>query len=120
MTLFDKYGGVPTIRLIVKAFYDEILNRPHLEKYFEGVDMPRLIEHQIEFVAYALGKPKALYPDESLRNGHKNLGVTSADFDEVANILLSVLLHFNVERDDVNAICSVIEDKRSLIVQDLK
>ena len=46
--------------------------------------------------------------------------ITSADFDEVANVLLSVLLHFNVERDDVNAICSVIEDKRSLIVQDLR
>ena len=37
--------------------------------------MPRLIEHQIEFVAYALGKPKALYPDESLRNGHKKGGI---------------------------------------------
>ena len=96
------------------------MNRPHLEKYFEAVDTPRLIEHQIEFVAYALGKPKALYPDESLRNGHKNLGVTSDDLDEVANILLSVLLHFNVERDDVNAICSVIEDKRPLIVQDFR
>ena len=120
MTLFDKYGGVPTVRLIVKAFYKEVLDRPHLEKYFEGVDMPRLIEHQIEFVAYALGKPKAEYPDDSLRRGHKNLRITSADFDEVANVLLSVLLHFNVERDDVNAICSVIEDKRSLIVQDLR
>ena len=79
MTLFDKYGGVPTIRLIVKAFYDEVLNRPHLEKYFEGVDMPRLIEHQIEFVAYAFessGKPKALYPDESSGgNGHKRLNL---------------------------------------------
>ena len=120
MTLFDKYGGVPTVRLIVKAFYKEVLDRPHLEKYFDGVDMPRLIEHQIEFVAYALGKPKAEYPDDSLREGHKGLRITSADFDEVANVLLSVLLHFNVERDDVNAICSVIEDKRSLIVQDLK
>ena len=25
ITLFDKYGGVPTIRLIIKAFYKEVL-----------------------------------------------------------------------------------------------
>ena len=117
MTLFDKYGGVPTVRLIVKAFYKEVLDRPHLQKYFEGVDMDRLIEHQIEFVAYALGKPKADYSDDSLREGHKNLGITSADFDEVANILLSVLLHFNVERDDVTVICEIVDSKRSLIVE---
>ena len=117
MTLFDKYGGVPTVRLIVKAFYKEVLDRPHLQQYFQGVDMDRLIEHQIEFVAYALGKPKAECPDESLRKGHKSLGITSADFDEVANILLSVLLHFNVERDDVTDICGIVDSKRSLIVE---
>ena len=93
MTLFDKYGGVPTVRMIVKAFYKDVLSRSHLQNYFNGVDMDRLIEHQIEFVAYALGKPKAEYSDESLREGHKDLGITSAHFDEVVNILLSVLLH---------------------------
>ena len=117
MTLFDKYGGVPTVRLIVKAFYKEVLDRPRLQKYFEGVDMDRLIEHQIEFVAYALGKPKTEYSDDSLKEGHKSLGITSADFDEVANILLSVLLHFNVERDDVTAICGIVDSKRSLIIE---
>ena len=25
MTLFDKYGGVPTVTLIVRAFYKEVL-----------------------------------------------------------------------------------------------
>ena len=117
MTLFEKYGGVPTVRLIVKAFYKEVLNRPHLRVYFTGVDMSRLIEHQIEFVAFALGKPKAIYLDESLRDGHKNLGISSAHFDEVVNILLSVLLHFNVEHEDVNAIFSIVDSKRDLIVE---
>ena len=27
VTIFDKYGGVPTIRLIVKAFYKQVLSR---------------------------------------------------------------------------------------------
>ena len=36
MTLFEKCGDVPTVRLIFKAFYKEVLNRPHLRVYFTG------------------------------------------------------------------------------------
>ena len=38
-TLFDKYGGIPTIAKIVKAFHHEIMARHHLAAYFEGVDL---------------------------------------------------------------------------------
>ena len=40
----NKYGGVPTIRLIVEASYKQVLSRPNLRRYFEGVDMDRLFE----------------------------------------------------------------------------
>ena len=38
MTLFDKYGGVPTVTLIVRAFYKEVLSNYKLKPYFEGID----------------------------------------------------------------------------------
>ena len=117
MTLFDKYGGVPTVRLIVKAFYKQVLCRPNLRRYFEGVDMDRLIEHQIEYIAFALGKPKTSYPDADLKAGHKGLGVTSSSYDEVVDILHGILSNFQVEHDDINTILGILYSKRHLIVE---
>ena len=43
--LFDKYGGVPTIKLILKAFYREVLKKPYFKKFFVNVNMEKLILH---------------------------------------------------------------------------
>ena len=52
VTLFDKYGGVPTISKIVRAFHKEIMARAHLASYFEGVDMAQLAEHTVKYIAF--------------------------------------------------------------------
>ena len=66
MSLFDKYGGVPTITEVVRAFYKKVLGHPDFKQYFENRDMEKLIMHQIEFVSYAMGKPESDYPDTKL------------------------------------------------------
>ena len=57
INLFDKYGGVPTIKLILKAFYREVLRKPYFKKFFVNVNMEKLILHQVEFISFAMGKP---------------------------------------------------------------
>ncbi len=54
--------------------------------------------HQIEFVSYAMGKPKSDYPDSKLYEGHKNLKISDSQFDKIAVILKSVLIEFKVEK----------------------
>ncbi|MEY3579412.1 MAG: Bacterial-like globin [Pseudomonadota bacterium] len=36
-SLFDKYGGVPFITDLVRDFYKQVMKRPNLRRYFEGV-----------------------------------------------------------------------------------
>ena len=55
-TLFDKYGGVPTVTSIVRAFYKEVLKNYKLKPYFENIDTERLIHHQIGFISHLLGE----------------------------------------------------------------
>ena len=55
--LFDKYGGVPTIKLILKAFYREVLKKPYFKKFFVNVNMEKLILHQVEFISFEMRKP---------------------------------------------------------------
>ena len=116
LTLFDKYGGVPTIRLIIKAFYKEVLKRSYFKRFFEKVDMERLIEHQVEFVAFAMGKPKSHYPDSFLARGHRGLKITNSQFDEIALILEKILSNFQVERKDISTILDTVARKRHLVV----
>lgn len=79
--------------------------------------MDRLIEHQVEFIASALGKLKTHYPDSSLKEGHRGLGITSTSYDEVVEILHGILFNFQVEHDDIKAILGVLYSKRHLSVE---
>jgi len=114
--LFDKYGGVPTIKLILKAFYREVLKKPYFKKFFVNVNMEKLILHQVEFISFAMGKPLTDYPDDFLRKGHAGLNITDIQFDEIINILEKILINFQVENKDINLIKDAIERKRHLIV----
>ena len=71
--LFDKYGGETTIKLILKKFYEELLNRTWAKKIFVNVDMEKLLLHQIQFVSFAMGKPESEFEDQRLKKGHAGL-----------------------------------------------
>ena len=79
--------------------------------------MDRLIEHLVEFIAFALGKPKPHYPDSNLKEGHRGLGITSTIFDEVVDKLHGILSNFQVEHDDINTILGVLYSKHHLIFE---
>ena len=69
-TLYEKFGGSSTVTKIVIAFYQIVLDRTNLARYFINIDMDRLIRHQIDFVCYLLGKPsKADYEYEAIQDG---------------------------------------------------
>jgi len=114
--LFDKYGGVPTISLILQEFYKQLLTRMWAKKMFIGVDMDKLLLHQVQFVSFAMGKPESEFKDERLRKGHAGLGITDAQFDETVNILVGVLTKFKVDFKDIKLIGDAVESKRHLIV----
>ena len=117
MTLFEKYGGVPTIRKIVKDFYDIILNNPRIKGYFEGVNTPQLIEHQINFICFLMGRPAKVLPESVLKQAHSGRRIPEAVFNEVAGILQSVLEHNGVEAQDVAAIIAIVAGHKSSIVE---
>ena len=77
--------------------------------------MDRLIEHQVEFVAFAMGKPKSHYPDSFLARGHRGLKITNAQFNEVALILEKILNNFQVKKD-ITTILDAVSSKRHLVV----
>lgn len=99
-TVFERYGGFAFARKIVSSFYDRVLDSPVLEHHFVGLDMGRLVDHQAKFVAQVMGGPAA-YTDEQLQRVHAPLGITGAEFAEMAALLEETLEDFDLKPEDV-------------------
>ncbi len=116
-TLFDKYGGVPAVTVIVRDFYKRVMRRPNLRRYFVNVSLENLILHQIAFVSMAMGKAPHDYAGRSMRVAHRGVGITNASFDLAAELLSDALTAGGVEEPDVTAIISTVNTLRADIVE---
>ena len=117
MTLFDKYGGVPTVTLIVRAFYKDVLTNYKLKPYFEGIDAERLINHQIGFISHLLGKSADIHVEKVLSHSHKGRRISEDAFDEVLHILHDVLVAHKMEEDDIKAVAELVLSHKKDIVE---
>lgn len=117
MTLFDKYGGVPTVTSIVRAFYKEVLKNYKLKPYFENIDTERLIHHQIGFISHLLGKPANIHVEKVLTHSHKGRRISEDAFDEVMFLLGEVLVAHKMEPDDIKAVADLVISYKGDIVE---
>lgn len=116
ITLFDKYGGVPTIAKLVRAFHKEIMQRHHLAAYFDGIDMAHLAEHTVKYIAYVMGKPAEIYTGRDMYTAHAKFHIHGIHFDEVADVLKDILTSAGVSKPDIAQIMHRIEGVREMIV----
>lgn len=119
LSLFDKYGGIPGVREMVRQFHERFLAKPTLRRYFDGVDPQKLIQHHAEMIAYAMGKPAASFDPVKMPEQHHPRGITLAAFEQVIHIFRQVLLDANVEGRDIAEIIHRMDLQRHRIVRDV-
>lgn len=116
VTLFDKYGGVPTIAKLVRAFHKEIMLRPHLAAYFLGIDLEHLAEHTVKYIAYVMGKPAEIYTGRDMYTAHAKHHIQGMHFDEVADVLKDTLTMAGVSKPDIQTVMKRVEGLREMII----
>lgn len=116
VTLFDKYGGVPTIAKLVRSFHKEIMLRPHLAAYFDGIDLEHLADHTVKYIAYVMGKPAEIYTGRDMYTAHAKYHIHGIHFDEVADVLKDTLTHAGVAKADIDTIMKRVEGLREMII----
>ncbi len=114
-SLFDKYGGFPTVRQVIMDFYDRVLDSDVVGHFFEDVDMRRLVDHQTKFIASLLGGP-ADFADERLGRAHAHLGVSHRHFDEIKLLLGATLQAAGFAPEDHDTVMEAVEARRTVIV----
>lgn len=117
-TLFDKYGGVPTVTQIVRDFYYRVQADLTLHRYFENINTERLIQHQIELIAYIMGKPMREFEKARLSRVHQPQRITLSAYERLISILRQVLLDARIEGNDIIHIIQRVDEYRSMIVFD--
>ncbi len=103
-TLFDKYGGVPTVTRIVKDFHERLMRRPNVRRYFLGMPVDKVIQHHIEYVSYAMGKPNSRFTTDQLHASHLPVGVTKASYVLILDLFVAALQEEKVSEEDIATI----------------
>ncbi|MDP3714543.1 MAG: methyl-accepting chemotaxis protein [Mycobacteriales bacterium] len=106
-TLFDLLGGDDALILAVERFYEKVLADPELAPYFTGVDLGRLQERQVTFLAAALGGPKP-YRGRSMSAVHADLSITQDHFDRTAGHLVDTLQELGIDEPTIGAVVAVV------------
>lgn len=114
---FERYGGFANVSKVVMAFYDKLLDSDQVGHYFDGVDLPKLIDHQTKFIATVMGGP-ASYSNEALHKLHAHLNIGSADFKEMAELLRETLEDFAFEAEDIERIVGEVAARAPYIIND--
>lgn len=97
-TLYEQIGGQQTIEVLIRQFYDRVLDDPELAPFFEKTSMDRLRHMQQEFFAAALDGPTTM-GDLDLAYAHSGRGITQWHFNRFVQHLLTTLEEIGVDND---------------------
>jgi hemoglobin len=114
-TIFERAGGFATVRRVVSSFYDRVLDSPTLARYFEHVEMRRLIDHQTKFISAVMGGPGS-FTDEHLRRVHEHLGISHDEFLEAAGHLREALEEHDLAPSDIEAVHAAVLRREPVVV----
>lgn len=114
-TMFERYGGFKTVRSIVSAFYEKMLDSAITAPYFEQTDMRRLLDHQSKFIASLMGGP-ASYTNDELQRIHARLAISEEAFEESAELLSEALEDLDVVTADIEEIIDEFRVRKPYIV----
>jgi len=115
-SLFDKYGGVPTVTEIVRDFHERLMRRPHIRRYFADMPMDKIISHHIEYVTFALGKPSSKISMQQLHDQHMTAGVTKASHNLMIDLFVDALKDSEFSDGDIETIIARLQGVTGEIV----
>lgn len=92
------------------------MRRPNLRRYFEEMEMDRVIQHHIAYVSFAMGKPNQNYAANSMHDQHMQAGVTKASYNQIMELFFSALEEEGVSPEDIELVEQTLKAVRGEIV----
>jgi hemoglobin len=121
-TLWDRLGGEENVRKVVNDFVALAGSDPKVDfsrggKYkLDDTAVAHLKKELIDFVSQASGGPYP-YPGKSMKEVHKGMGISDAEFDAAAADLRKALEKNGAKPEDITQVLQAVEQTRADIVQ---
>src|SRR5262245_3806811 len=118
-TLWNRLGGEANVKKVIDDFVDKTAKNPKVD-FFRGgkvkdVDVPMLKKLLVEFVSSATGGPLK-YTGRSMKDVHKGMGITDAQFDASVADLKEALEKHKAKPEDIKALLDIVNSTRKDIV----
>ena len=121
-SLYERLGGVNAIAMVVDRFSDEIVKNPKLnvnpalKEWNKTGKLPGLKFMRTLWVSKATGGPFE-YTGKDMREAHKDLHITSEEFDEVGAEIGRALDHFKVPAREKQELLAAIVARKGEVVK---
>jgi hemoglobin len=120
-TPYERLGGVDAIALVVDRFSDQIVTNPKLnvnpalKEWNEKGNLPSLKFLRTLWICAATGGP-FYYTGRELGEAHKDLHITSEEFDEVGGEIGRALDYFNVPEPEKQEVLGAIVARKAEVI----
>ncbi len=114
-SLYDRLGGKAAITAVVAEFVSNVGADNRINKFFAKTDLANLQVQLVNQICQASGGP-CKYTGGSMKEVHKDMGITAADFNALVEDLVKALDKFKVGEKEKNELLGILGPMKSDIV----
>lgn len=115
-TLYERLGGKDAITAVVDSFVAIAAKDARINKKFARSDVARVKTMLVDQVCSATGGP-CTYSGRSMKDAHRNMGVTEGEFDALVEDLVASLNAYNVPKAEQDELLSALGTMKADIVE---
>jgi hemoglobin len=115
-TLYDRLGGKVAITAVIDSFVAIVAKDARINKKFARSDVARVKTMLVDQVCSATGGP-CTYTGRSMKDAHRNMGVTEGEFDALVEDLVASLNAFNVPKPEQDELLNALGTMKGDIVE---
>jgi hemoglobin len=114
-SLYDRLGGQPAITAVVDDFIGHVAGDTRINQRFATADIPRLKTMLVNQICQASGGP-CTYTGASMKDAHKSMKITDAEFNALVEDLVKSLDKFKVGAQEKNDLLGALGGMKPDIV----
>jgi len=121
-TLWERLGGEKSVKVVVHDFVlaaaeDKKVNFTRDGKFkLDDKGIQHLEKMLVELISEVTGGPLK-YSGKSMKEVHKGMGITDAEFDALGAVLVTTLKKYKVPQADIDELVKIVESTRKDIVE---
>ena len=114
-SLYDRLGGLPAIQAVIDDFIGNVAGDARINQRFANANIPKLKKNLVDQVCQATGGP-CKYTGLSMKESHKGMKITDAEFGALVEDLVKSLDKFKVPAQEKGELLTALGGMKGDIV----